>query len=158
MKTKTIILLLFFILFQFCLFCSTKKILVIGIKSKFINDIQNRVIREEVMRKFIKNGFNIVTVMELMSATENQNLNLSTLDRKRVAQLTMNFDADYAIFSELDKYGESKYKLTIHVYKSKSNQFYVKKIFLDYSKEFNKIAPIVSDKLYENSKVIIEEK
>ncbi len=63
----TVLMLIFILLGQSLLSKPAETILVLGFDTRLLNDIQERLLRESVMRQFHVSGYRIVPVMEIES-------------------------------------------------------------------------------------------
>ncbi len=78
-----------------------KKILVLGFRSSAINDVQDRLLRESVMRELLKRKYAIVPVMELENVITEDGINLRKISPERARKLAQRFEADYALMGSI---------------------------------------------------------
>ena len=117
------------------------KFLVLGFLSKQINDLEDRLLREEIMREFVKSGNDIVSVMELESAVYGENAplkNIRYFNEKTAIYLTEKFSAQYAVFGKIfPKEKTANYIMAGQTYKCSLRIYSVeKKKFIDISFDF----------------------
>ncbi len=117
------------------------KFLVLGFLSKQINDLEDRLLREELMREFVKSGNDIVSVMELESAVYGENAplkNIRYFNEKTAIYLTEKYNAQYAVFGKIFPMGKTANYITAgQTYKCSLRLYSLeKKIFFDISFDF----------------------
>jgi hypothetical protein len=77
-------------------------ILVLGFDTKLLNDIQERLLRESVMRQFHVSGYHIVPVMELESVFhDGRERQIRKLTRDEIQSLCDEMRAEYACYGTL---------------------------------------------------------
>ncbi len=128
-------------------------ILVLGIESSEISEIQDRIIREEIMRRFYEKQYRITSVMELTGLIEENQINVQALKKEDIPSVTYRLNADAAIFSK--KTGSKE--LTIFIYHKSQNKFFQKSIIIDLNGDFNTLCPILIDEIFKNSFRLLEE-
>jgi len=96
-------------------FGSNAKVLVLGFNSRHFNDLQDRLLREIIIRKFHTRGYNIVTVMEIESIIqEDSRIKIRRLKRDKIRKLCTQMHADYVVTGSiyLKNNIKSKHKIT----------------------------------------------
>jgi hypothetical protein len=145
------------------------KFLVLGFQSKQMNDLEDRMLREELMRDLVKSGNNIVTVMELESAVYDENAllkNIRYFNEKTAIYLTKKFSAQYTVFGKIfpkakviNSIAAGKiYKCSLRLYSVEKKKFIDisfdftgEKKFYDFAVNFSKkCAKEISEKIKEN--------
>lgn len=97
---------LFLILFSSALFygqCKSRgKMLVLGFDSRLINDIQDRLLRETILRELHKQGYSIVTVMDFESVFhDSSGKYIRKPDLNDLKRFCSEFNADYALTGKI---------------------------------------------------------
>lgn len=72
-------------------------VLVLGTKSPVISDVQDRVLRESVMRELLAAGMKIVPVMELERGIQLDGLDVRDFPSSKIASLTEKFAARFCV-------------------------------------------------------------
>ena len=83
-------------LFSLCLHAQGQgkgKVLVLGFENSSLSDIQDRLLRETVMRDFDQNGYAIVPVMQLEYAMQESRTNIRKISREQLKKLCLEFGA-----------------------------------------------------------------
>ncbi|MBN1501229.1 MAG: hypothetical protein JW982_13790 [Spirochaetes bacterium] len=128
-------------------------ILILGIESNEINEIQDRIIREEILRLYLQKNYKIVPIMKLTGFIEENHINLQTLNQTQIPQISHSLEADIAVFCRNSR----KNELQIFVYDRNKNKFFKKSIVIDSIEPLNKITPILIDVIFRNSIQLVEE-
>lgn len=138
-KIKFIILLLLFFTLQSNLFhgqCKQQgKILVCGFESRLINDLQDRLLRETVLREFHKQGYQIISVMNFESIFYNESVKfIRKLSSDELKSYCKEFKTDYAISGKISVKGNDQrvkkikqgktYHCEITLYIKEKDKFY----------------------------------
>lgn len=93
----TALMLAIILLGQSLLSKPAEPVLVLGFNTKLLNDIQERLLRESVMRQFHISGYRIVPVMEIESIFhEEQKRQIRKLTRDEIKSLCGELKAGYA--------------------------------------------------------------
>ncbi|OHD69152.1 MAG: hypothetical protein A2W19_06080 [Spirochaetes bacterium RBG_16_49_21] len=110
-----------------------ERILVLGFDSRLLNDIQDRLVRETVMRSFHDKGYRIVPVMEVESLFHGSRIRqIRKLNRDTVMSICDKLDAGYACYGSLvpalggrdDRIRQGKsYICTITLFRRDANSF-----------------------------------
>jgi len=79
------------------------RVVVLGFNSRQLNDVQDRLLRETVLREFFDRGRAIVPVMEIESLLlGDQRRNIRLLSEKDIREISVEIDAAYAICGTLE--------------------------------------------------------
>ena len=83
------------------------RFLVLGFSTKQMNDIQDRLLRESLMRRLAVRGFRIVPVMEVESLLQGEHrMRVRGLTRGEVKGLGRELNADYACYGTIESEGK----------------------------------------------------
>ena len=134
-----------------------KKFLVLGFQSKLINDLQDRLIREELMRELVKSGYNIVPVMELESAAYDENAPLKdfrNIKEPAAVSLANRFNAKYVLFGKIYTKNKSvnsisagkKFNCSLRFYSVEKKKFTDISFEIDGSEKFYDFTVAISKK------------
>lgn len=78
------------------------RMLVLGFRSSQLNDVQDRLLRETVMRRLYTEGYQIVPVMEIESVfSEDRKGRIRKLSRDDVRTICTDLVAGYALFGSI---------------------------------------------------------
>lgn len=133
------------------------KFLVLGFQSKQINDLQDRLLREELMRELVKSGNDIVSVMELESAAYDENTpikNYRYFKETTAVFLAKKFSSQYAVFGKISPKGKytnfiyagKTYKCSLRLYSVEKKKFIDISIEIDGSEKYYDFAVNFSKK------------
>ena len=111
------------------------KVLVLGFHSRVINNIQDRLLRENIMKRFLKRGYRIVPVMQIESFIQKKGYkNIRRIDHSHMRYLGDIKGADYTIGGTIapEKKGAPHNKIgsnivyicSVRIYHKKKNTFY----------------------------------
>lgn len=98
------------------------KVLVLGFETSSLSDIQDRLLRETVMRDFDQNGYAIVPVMQLEYAMQESRTNIRKISREQLKNLCLEFGADCAITGIVSP-GKPKGFPDIILYRKETDKF-----------------------------------
>ncbi len=80
-----------------------ERFLVLGFSAYQLNDVQDRLLREALMRRLVSDGYRVVTVMEVESILQGERRGrVRSLTREEVRALCRDFDAGYACYGWID--------------------------------------------------------
>lgn len=80
-----------------------ERFLVLGFSANQLNDVQDRLLREALMRRLVSGGFRIVPVMEVESILQGERRGrVRSLTREEVRGLCRDLDAGYACYGWID--------------------------------------------------------
>ncbi len=136
--TKKIILIsfaLFLVIAQGLAFAKPKeRILVLGFDSRQLNDIQDRLLRETILRELHDRGFSIVPVMEIESLFYGGGIRqIRKLKRSAIKDMCEDLGAGYACYgliapesgsSDRRIMPDQKYICALTIYEKEGNRFY----------------------------------
>ena len=110
-----------------------ERVLVLGVESKQLNDVQGRLLRETIMRQFLAKGYPIVQVMEIESLFhDGQKRQIRKLKEDEVRGLCNDLRAGFACIGSIapeDGKGvnaieaEKNYICTIRIYRKDRDAF-----------------------------------
>ena len=149
MKIKhfSIIVLFILIIVSDPLFSQNKtKILVLGTAAKSINDIEDRLLRESVMRELLKKGFDIVPVMELEGEVQQNGLDLRNVPSSVIKNLSLRFEADFCVSGSIEKQTHNDLYL-LKVYDLRDAKVYCSDIQIKKEMVFQDLCPLLSKKI-----------
>ena len=85
------------------------RILVLGFQSNFLDDIQDRIFREMLIRKFQEKGLPVVQVMELESAIQTDHPpDIRNVDSRIASELCEEFGASFAVCGKINRVKKAK--------------------------------------------------
>ena len=112
---------------------SKERILVLGFESKQLNDIQDRLLRETILREFYDRGYAIVPVMEIETLFYGSPLRqIRKLSRDAVRSLCDDLNAGYACYGsiapedgsrDIGIWPEKNYICTVTLYRKGEKRF-----------------------------------
>ncbi len=80
------------------------RVLVLGFRSDFLDDIQDRCFREMLIRRFHENGFAVVPVMEIESLLQTERPpDIRNVDARIAAELCAELGAGFAICGKINR-------------------------------------------------------
>jgi hypothetical protein len=94
-----------------------KIILVLGFKSGYISDLQDRLLREAILRRLVKKGYRIVPVMEMERYFKSSRKNIRNIDVSELKVLCEELGADYAVTGSMARIRRN-YVFLINIYES----------------------------------------
>jgi hypothetical protein len=156
MKKLTVITISALLLFQ-CMQCiaqAKEKILVIGVTSKEVSEIDGRLLREETMRCFHNSGFVIVPVMDLEREMRERSTIIQLVSDKDILALADSFNAQWAIKGNLYG-GKDTRRFTLHIYNTVNGKKYSSDLEIPEG-EFPEIIPELASRMFRKTRELIE--
>ena len=97
-----IIIIFFLILFSVNLYADNKKILVLGFQSEQLNDVQEVLLRNILLRKLHENGYDIVPVMKVESIIiRDRGLKNIHLGKNNLKDYCLEVDSGYSMIGKI---------------------------------------------------------
>lgn len=90
-------------------------ILVLGLKSVHLDDLQDRLLRESILRSLIERGYRIVPVMEMERYFKSRWNSIRNIDISKLKELCDAFEAAYAVTGSMARKRRS-YVFSIIIY------------------------------------------
>jgi hypothetical protein len=90
-------------------------ILVLGFKSVHLDDLQDRLLREAILRGLIDRGYRIVPVMEMERYFKSRSNSIRDIDISKLKELCDEFEAAYAVTGSMARKKRS-YVFSIIIY------------------------------------------
>jgi hypothetical protein len=153
MKKFTVITISALLLFQ-CLAQGKEKILVIGVNSKEVSEIDGRLLREETMRCFHNSGFVIVPVMDLEREMRERSTIIQLVSDKDILALADSFNAQWAIKGNLSG-GKDTKRFTLHIYNTVNGKKYSSDLEMPEG-EFPEIIPELASRMFRKTEELIK--
>ena len=152
------ILIVFIVLVFTSILCSKSDskviVTVLGFRSKYINNVQDRILRETILRRFKKRGFSIVPVMELERFFFNYNTKIRDIKISGIKRISREFKTDYIVNGTIDKKGKL-YLVTVIVYNKKGEAMNRFTINIDGKKVFNEYGTLLAEGIVEKVEGIV---
>jgi hypothetical protein len=114
---------------------SKNDIIVFGFDSALLNDVQERIFREELMKDLIEIGITPVPVMDIEFLVQEQQLKIRTVPVKQVKEITLDHDAVFAVKGSIES-SDGGYTVTLVIYDTKKDRIFEKKITAKSSQSF----------------------
>jgi hypothetical protein len=95
-----------------------KLILVLGFKSDYISDLQDRLLREAILRRLVEKGYRIIPVMEMERYFKSGRKNIRNINISELKVLCEELGADYAVTGSMAKIRRS-YVFLVNIYESR---------------------------------------
>jgi hypothetical protein len=92
-----------------------KLILVLGFKSNYMSDLQDRLLREAVLRRLVEKGYRIVPVMKIERYFKSGRKNIRSIGISELKVLCEKLGADYAVVGSMARRRRS-YVFFINIY------------------------------------------
>jgi len=131
------------------------KVLVLGFASQYINETQDMLLRELVMRDFLRRGYTLVPVMEIEDRVQEKSLDVRDAGRARLKSLCGEFSADYAIAGQIEVRRRRLF-VSLALYQKARDQFYSFIIPLGRTSEFQHYAPGLARGIAGKADVLIQ--
>lgn len=113
-------------------------ILVLGLKSVHLDDLQDRLLRESILRGLVERGYRIVPVMEMERYFKSRGNSIRNIDISKIEELCDAFEAAYAVTGSMVRKRRS-YVFSVIIYEKAAENVTVSTIsisdrerFMDY--------------------------
>jgi hypothetical protein len=126
------------------------RVLVLGFKSKIIGNLQDRILRETIMREFLDRGYGIVPIMDIEGLLLLEESDIRKLTKDNVRKLCVRFASDYAVSGEVRKSGGGQYA-DVAVFRKADNKFIELKIQIARGQDFQKFCGTLARDIAERS-------
>jgi hypothetical protein len=126
------------------------RILVLGFKSKLIGNLQDRILRETIMREFLERGYSIVPIMDIEGLLLVEESDIRKLMKDNIRKLCVRFASDYAVSGELRIAGGSQYA-DVAVFRKSDDKFVELKIQIARGQDFQKFCGMLAHDIAERS-------
>ncbi|HPA72168.1 MAG TPA: hypothetical protein PKY31_07865 [Spirochaetota bacterium] len=130
------------------------KVLVLGFASQYINDVQDMLLREAVMRSFRKTGYSVVPVMELEDYIQENGLNVRSVNRASLKSLCREFKTDYSLAGSIDM-RRRKLFVSLSLYQKDGDQYYSFIIPMGRTSDFQNYCPGLARDIVRKADVVI---
>ncbi len=131
------------------------KLLVLGFASQYINETQDMLLREMVMRDFIRLGYSVVPVMEIEERIQEKSIDVRDTGRARLKNLCVEFSAEYAIAGQIEARRQRLF-VSLSLYQKARDQFYSFIIPMGRKSEFQRYAPSLARGIVGKADVLIQ--
>lgn len=139
-----------------CMAGAGEKILVIGVISKDISELDGRILREETMRCFHNDGFAVVPVMDIERELRERTTLTQIIPDKDIFPLAASFGAQWTIKGVLSTNG-NRSSLFLDIYNTAENRKYSSTIDVP-DGEFPEIIPELSSRIARKTGELIRSK
>ncbi|HNX57631.1 MAG TPA: hypothetical protein PKK43_00925 [Spirochaetota bacterium] len=139
-----------------CIAGAGEKILVIGVISKDISEIDGRILREETMRRLHNDGFAVVPVMDIERELRERATLSQIIADKDIFPLAASFGAQWTIKGVLSSNGDQS-RLFLEIYRTADNRKYSSTIDVP-DGEFPEIIPELSSRIARKTGELIRSK
>lgn len=147
MKTTRCLTLVGMILFGSMLFSQDAspngKVLILGFSSDQINETQDMLLRNYLMRAFMKKGYHTVPIMAIEEFILEKSFNVRQANRNDLKRLCAYFHADYALSGNIEN-RRKKLFVSVSLYQKESEQYYSFIIPLGRASEFQAFCPALA--------------
>lgn len=99
------------------------KVLVLGFHSQYINEVQDMLLRQAVMRDFRGRGYAPVPVMEVEDYIQEKNFNVRNVTRASMKELCEVFAADYSLSGSIEVRRRRLF-VSLFLYQKNGDQYY----------------------------------
>lgn len=149
--SKFFIVILLIVSFSQNLYAKSKpKILMLGTSSSIINDVQDRILREQVLQKFLKEKYPIVPVTKIDSLVYQENVNVRNLSKQQIIEFALKYNVDFLLFGKLLK-NNNKLKYILSIYNKNKNEFVSKIIMIDENTNFINYCNKLSENIFRST-------
>lgn len=131
------------------------KVLVLGFNSPYINDVQDMLLREAVMRNFKGRGYPIITVMEMEDYIQENNLNVRSVSRASMKNLCREFNADYSLSGSIEVRRRRLF-VSLSLYQKDGDQYYNFIIPMGRNSDFQHYSPGLAKDIVLKADVLIK--
>lgn len=111
------------------------KILLLGTETSVFDDIQDRILRENIMRNLRQLKIPVVKVMDLEQLIIEDGLRIRKPAYKKIPYYVSTTNSSHAVFSKLTP-SKDKFILTVYVYSKSSNKIMAQTKIIDSETDF----------------------
>jgi hypothetical protein len=112
-----------------------KLILVLGFKSDYMSDLQDRLLREAILRRLVEKGYRIVPLMEMERYFKSGRKNIRNINISELKVLCEELGADYAVTGSMAKIRRS-YVFLVNIYESRMESVNRSRIYISGKESF----------------------
>ncbi len=133
---------------------SNGKFLVLGFNSDRINETQDMLLRNYLMRAFMKKGYSIVPIMAIEEFVLEKSFNVRQAHRNDLKRLCAYFHADYALSGSIE-IRRKKLFVSVSLYQKESEQYYSFIIPMGRASEFQTFCPTLAHNIASKADTLI---
>jgi len=130
------------------------KVLVLGFSSQFINEVQDMLLRQAVMRNFSARGYSPVPVMEVEDYIQENSFDVRSVNRASMKRLCEVFTADYSLSGSIEVRRRRLF-VSLSLYQKNGDQYYNFIIPMGRNSEFQHYCPGLARDIVGKADVII---
>lgn len=130
------------------------KVLVLGFNSQVINEVQDMLLRQAVMRNFRSRGYSPVPVMELEDYIQENSFDVRSVNRAAMKRLCEAFTADYSLSGSIEVRRRRLF-VSLFLYQKNGDQYYNFIIPMGRNSEFQHYCPGLARDIVSKADVII---
>jgi hypothetical protein len=108
---------------------------VLGFKSDYISDLQDRLLREAILRRLVEKGYRIVSLMEMERYFKSGRKNIRNINISELKVLCEELGADYAVTGSMAKIRRS-YVFLVNIYESRMESVNRSRIYISGKESF----------------------
>ncbi|MCX7679237.1 MAG: hypothetical protein N2316_08445 [Spirochaetes bacterium] len=132
-------------------------VLVLGFSSHIVNDAQDMLLRNYIMREFLKKGYGIVPIMAIEGYAQEKSFDVRQATRGDMKRLSAFFHADYAISGSIEL-RRKKLFVSVSLFQKDSEQFYSFIIPMGKMSEFQEYCPALAREIVIKAEMLIQNK
>jgi hypothetical protein len=122
---------------------SNGKVLVLGFTSKEINETQDMLLRNYVMRAFMNKGYSTVPIMSIEDFVLEKSFNVRQANRTDLKRLCAYFHADFALSGSIET-RRRKLFVSVSLFQKEGDQYYTFIIPMGKASEFQHYCPALA--------------
>lgn len=130
-------------------------VLVLGFSSEQINETQDMLLRNYVMRAFMKKGYSTVPIMAIEEFVLEKSFNVRRANRNDLKRLCAYFHADYALSGSIET-RRKKLFVSVSLYQKDSEQYYSFIIPMGRVSEFQTYCPALARDIASKADTLIK--
>ncbi len=131
------------------------KVLILGFNSDQINETQDMLLRNYLMRAFMKKGYSTVPIMALEEFVLEKSFNVRQTTRNDLKRLCAYFHADFALSGSIET-RRKKLFVSVSLYQKESEQYYSFIIPMGRASEFQTYCPALARDIAEKADTLIK--
>ncbi len=131
-----------------------QRILVLGFGSKLLSDIEDRIVREEVMRGLITRGHPVVPVMALEEYFLNRAGSIRAMDRAAVAGACRELSARIALSGAVTRM-DGRVRVALSLYRADTGEMTDTAFTVDGAGEFKDYGPVLIAEILRHSERLL---
>lgn len=134
-----------------------RNVLVLGFASSLINETQDMLLRNHIMREFLKKGYCTVPIMAVEGYVQEKGFDVRQATRNDLKRLSAYFHADCAISGNIEL-RRKKLFVSVSLYQKEQEQFYSFIIPMGKASEFQEYCPRLAHEIVMKADILINNK